>query len=164
MKRSSKLVMAVGAAALFLALGSGIAFAYASGYRSNAPVALPANAAPGGSVVTAGSAAFTPGVSPVVQAQTQATSGPPTTAQVVPPQPGPGWCWDAVNWRWTAPTTTPSSASTPTPTTERPIPVQPGPGWCWDAANWRWNAPETSTPVAPRSSWGGPMGGRGGCW
>ena len=57
----------------------------------------------------------------------------------VPTSPGPGWCWDATDWRWTPPTTStalPTPANTTTPTTSP---------WFSDVPNGCWYGPAVST-------------------
>ena len=76
-------------------------------------------------------------------------SSPTTLA--IPPQPGPGYYWDANDWCWYAP----NAPSSTTPTTARVVPPQPDPGYCWDANNWCWYAPNASASNGPSYNQGG---------
>jgi hypothetical protein len=78
MKKSSKLLTLVVAAALFIALGTGIAFAYNSGYRSGAATPPPPSAGAYVAPVTTAEVAVSPGLSPVLPGQTTPTNAPST--------------------------------------------------------------------------------------
>lgn len=126
MKRPRMITGIAMAVAVFLLLGTGVALAYGTGYRSGwcwGPGA-------GQSPATA-AAQYYPDGTPT-QASTAGITAQPT--QVVPPCPGPGWCWDAATRSWTPPAasgTTTAPQSSPQGTSPYRGSYCSGSGCCW---------------------------------
>ncbi|MCZ7665367.1 MAG: hypothetical protein M5U22_21640 [Thermoleophilia bacterium] len=122
MKRQKVIASIALAAVVLLVLGTGVAFAYGTGYRSGwclGPVQ-------GQAATNASTPIYRGGTPPAEPVRTAAAM------RAVPDCPGPGWCWDASNWCRTPPASS-DGATVPSTVNPAPAPGSPGysPGYCY---------------------------------